>query len=56
MFVIISGVIKAFKTAANRKKFIAAFLFADDVLGLSKEGKYTNSAEAITAVAAYRLP
>ncbi len=56
VFVIISGVMKAFKTAANGKEFIAAFLFADDVFGLSEEGKYTNSARAVTAVAAYRLP
>ncbi len=55
VFVIISGVMKAFKTAANGKEFIAAFLFADDVFGLSEEGKYTNS-RAVTAVAAYRLP
>jgi len=35
---------------------MVAFLLADDLFGLSAEGKYTNSAKAITAVSAYRLP
>jgi CRP-like cAMP-binding protein len=56
VFVIISGVVKAFRTAANGSEQIAAFLFADDLFGLSEEGKYANSAKAVTAVTAYRLP
>jgi CRP-like cAMP-binding protein len=56
VFIIINGVVKAFKTGGDGREFIAAFLFADDVFGLSEEGQYTNSARAVTAVAAYRLP
>jgi CRP/FNR family transcriptional regulator len=56
VFVIISGVVKAFTSAANGNERIAAFLFADDLFGLAEEGKYTNSAKAVTAVTAYRLP
>jgi len=56
VFVVISGVVKTFKTAANGSEHIAAFLFADDLFGLSEEGRYTNAAKAVTAVTAYRLP
>ena len=52
VFVIISGVVKAFTSAANGNERIAAFLFADDLFGLAEEGKYTNSAKAVTAVTA----
>jgi CRP/FNR family transcriptional regulator len=35
---------------------MVAFLLPDDLFGLSAEGGYANSAKAITAVSAYRLP
>ncbi len=53
---IISGVVKSFSAAPDGGERINAFLFADDLVGLSEEGVYANSAEAITAVTAYRLP
>lgn len=54
IFNLISGVVKCYSDKdANH---IAAFLFPDDVFGLSAEGIYTNSAKAITPVTAYRLP
>jgi CRP/FNR family transcriptional regulator len=53
---LIFGVVKAYSTEPDGSEIIYAFLFADDLLGLSEEGRYTNSAEAITPVAAYRLP
>ncbi len=53
---IISGVVKSFVGARRGGKTVNAFLFADDLVGLSEEGRYVNSAEAITPVAAYRLP
>src|ERR1700730_9473023 len=56
VFNIISGVVKAYKTAPDGSEHIAAFLFPDDLFGLSEEGRYTNSTEAITPVTAYRLP
>ena len=35
---------------------VHAFLFGDDLLGLSDDGRYANSAEAVTPVMAYQLP
>ena len=56
VFNIISGVVKAYKTAPDGGEHITAFLFPDDLFGLSEEGRSTNSTKAITAVTAYRLP
>jgi len=56
IFNIISGVVSSYKKAANDSEQMVAFLLVDDLFGLSAEGKYTNSAKAITAVSAYRLP
>ena len=35
---------------------MVAFLFPDDLFGLAAEGAYVNSAAAVTAVVAWRLP
>ncbi len=56
VFNIITGVVKAYKTAPDGREHISAFLFPDDMFGLSEEGKYTNSTKAITPLAAYRFP
>jgi CRP-like cAMP-binding protein len=56
IFNVIRGVVTTYKKSANGSEHIAAFLLSDDLFGLSEEGKYTNSAKAITPVAAYRLP
>jgi len=56
VFNIITGVVKAYKTAPDGSEHIAAFLFPDDIFGLVEEGKYTNSAKAITPLAMYRFP
>ncbi len=56
VFNIISGIIKAYTTAPNGAEHIAAFLYPEDLFGLSEEGWYTNSAKALTAVTAYLLP
>lgn len=53
---ITSGVVKAFTTEAVGAEYIHAFLFTDDLVGLADEGRYVNSAEAVTPVTAYRLP
>lgn len=53
---IISGVVKAFSTGVDGSEHIHAFLFGDDLLGLSDDGRYANSAEAVTPVMAYQLP
>ena len=56
IFNIIGGVVTPYRTAPDGSEYIGAFLFADDVFGLSEEGRYTNSMRAITPVTAYRLP
>jgi CRP/FNR family transcriptional regulator len=53
---IISGVVKAYKTDRDGSEHISAFLFSDDLLGLSEEGRYANSATAITPVTAFQIP
>jgi len=50
IFNIISGVVKAYKRHETGKEHIVAFLYPEDLLGLSEEGKYTNSAKALTPV------
>src|SRR3974390_3253711 len=56
VFAINTGVVAAYKEAPDGREHIAAFLFADDLFGLSAEGQYSNSTKAITDVIAYRLP
>lgn len=56
VFNIIGGVVKAYTTLPDETECISAFLFVDDLFGLAQDGKYTNSAKAVTAVTAYRLP
>src|SRR5664279_1609795 len=56
VFNIITGVVKAYKTAPDGSEHVTAFLFPDDLFGLSEEGRCLNSTKAITAVTAYRLP
>jgi CRP/FNR family transcriptional regulator len=53
---IISGVVMTFVIAPDRRELINAFLFTEDLFGLSEEGRYSSSAEAVTPVTAYRLP
>jgi len=56
VFNIITGVVTAYRKALDGNEHMVAFLLPDDLFGLSGEGRYTNTARAITAVAAYRLP
>ena len=56
VFNIITGVVKAYKTAPDGSEHVIAFLLPDDLFGLSQEGTYTNSAKALTPLALYRLP
>ena len=56
IFNINTGVVAAYTEAPDGREHIAAFLFAEDLFGLSAEGKYTNSTKAITDVTGYRLP
>lgn len=56
VFNIMTGVVKAYKTATDGSEHIAAFLFPDDIFGLSEEGRYTNSTKALTSLVMYRFP
>jgi CRP-like cAMP-binding protein len=56
VFNLVSGVVKASRTAGDGSEYIAAFLFPGDVFGLAAEGRYVNSAKTIMPVTAYRLP
>jgi CRP/FNR family transcriptional regulator, anaerobic regulatory protein len=51
-----SGVVRTSRTAADGSRSILAVLFPDDLFGLAEEGLYVNTAAAVTAVAAWRLP
>ena len=54
LFNIINGVVKVY--SGDDTDHVAAFLFPGDLFGLSEEGTYTNTVEAITPVTAYQLP
>lgn len=54
IFNIVSGVVKSF--TPHDGGHIGAFLYPQDLFGLSEEGRYSNSAEAVTPVIAYALP
>jgi CRP-like cAMP-binding protein len=56
VFNIITGVAKSYKTLPNERQYIAGFLFAGDLLGLAQNGKYVNSAAAVTNLSMYRMP
>jgi len=56
VFNIISGVVKTYNVLEDKSEHINTFLFADDLFGLADEGKYSNSARAVTDVVAYRMP
>jgi len=56
VFNIIAGVVKSYQILPDKRQHIAVFLFADDLVGLAENGKYVNSAEAVTPVTMYRIP
>jgi CRP-like cAMP-binding protein len=51
-----SGVARTYRTLPNGTRALIKFFFPDDLLGLAEEGAYVNTAEAVTAMTAYRLP
>lgn len=55
-FNIIDGAVKTYRAASGGREQINGFLFADDLFGLAEEGRYVNSAKAVTNVTAYRFP
>jgi len=55
-FSIVSGVVKSYTMLAHGAQHIVVFSFADDLVGSVQNGTHLNSAEALTAVTAYRMP
>ena len=56
IFIVTEGVVKSFRELPSGKRRLAAFLFAADVFGLAENGRYVNTAQAITGVTLYRIP
>ena len=56
IFNIISGLIKIYKPRPDGGEYVSAFLYPEDLFGLSEEGRYVNSAKAITPAIFYSLP
>ncbi len=56
VFNIITGVVKSYASLPDGKEHIVGFLFQNDLFGLTENGEYVNSAQAVTAVTLYRLP
>ena len=56
IFNIISGVVKVYTQGPGNDELVRAFLFSEDLFGLAEEGRYVNSAKAVTPVTAYRVP
>lgn len=56
VFSLKSGVASSFVPLVSGRHHVTAFLYPGDMFGLSQEGRYTNSARAMTSVVAYRLP
>jgi CRP-like cAMP-binding protein len=56
LYNISAGVVRMYRTLPDGTRAVLRFLFPDDLLGLAAEGVYVNSAEAVTAMTAYRLP
>ncbi len=56
VFNVITGVVKSYRSAGNRRQRIIGFLFPQDIIGLADRGRYVNSARAITPVTLYRIP
>jgi CRP/FNR family transcriptional regulator len=54
IFNIVSGVVKSY--VPGNGEHVDAFLYPQDLCGLSQEGRYSNSAMAVTPVTAYALP
>jgi CRP-like cAMP-binding protein len=56
VFNLIGGVVKSYRGNGDGSHDIAGFLFPGDLIGLALDGAYVNTAEAIAATTAYRIP
>ncbi|MCY0386485.1 Crp/Fnr family transcriptional regulator [Robbsia sp. Bb-Pol-6] len=53
---IVGGAVLTYELLANGNRHITAFLFPNDLLGLSTHGAYIATAETLSPVVAYRIP
>jgi CRP-like cAMP-binding protein len=51
-----SGAAMTYRTLPDGTRAVVALFYPDDLFGLSEEGAYVNSAEAVTPMTAHRLP
>ena len=56
IFNIITGVVKSYRSQETHRQQIMGFLFPHDIVGLADQGKYVNSAAAVTAVTLFKIP
>ena len=56
VFIVDSGVLKAFQDLPSGKRRITAFLFAEDLFGLSEGDRYVNTLQTITPVNLFKIP
>jgi CRP/FNR family transcriptional regulator, anaerobic regulatory protein len=53
---VVSGVAETYQLLPNGERRITAFLFPRDLMGLSENGVYVSTAQALTPLVAYRIP
>jgi CRP-like cAMP-binding protein len=56
IYSIAHGVVAVCQTSFEGRRYIATFMFDDDLFGLAEEGVYVNEAQAIAVTTAYRTP
>lgn len=55
VFIIGNGVLKSFRDLPSGRRRIVLFLFAGDLFGLAKAGRYVNTVQTITSARLYQL-
>jgi CRP-like cAMP-binding protein len=56
VFSVSSGTLASYKERPDGSRKIFSFLFAEDLFGLARAGKYVNSVKAITPAVVFRMP
>lgn len=51
-----SGAAVSFRPLARNARRVMAFLFADDIFGLARGGRYVNTVHALTPLTIFRIP
>jgi len=56
IFVCAEGAVKSYRELPSGTRRVAMFLFGGDIFGLAENGRYVNTAQAISPSTIYRLP